>query len=121
MAVGRIKLIAGEDRVDGTTSRLVTDGQVIEVPEEQVYSYTQQVEVWEPADDETQRIHDDAHAEYLERTRPATPPGELAAPAGNASREEWANYVLDAGLATEEDLEGKGRDEIRDTYRTQEG
>ncbi|WP_258933205.1 hypothetical protein [Nesterenkonia pannonica] len=40
---------------------------------------------------------------------------EVEQPAGNASRADWVEYALYVG-ATEEELEGMTRDEIRDTY-----
>jgi hypothetical protein len=46
------------------------------------------------------------------------PPVELRAddlPAGNASREDWEAYALSHGK-TAEDLEGLGRDAIRDQF-----
>lgn len=37
-------------------------------------------------------------------------------PAGNASREEWAAYAVASGQATEEEVAGLTRDELRGLY-----
>lgn len=128
-----IKNVSGEDRiVPALGGRFVKAGQQIEVAEDQVYGFTQQTDVWAPVDAPAEQAHVDGHDAYLERRSeelggvpvdnagariPPPDPSELEEPAGNASREEWVDYVLTAQLATEDDLEGKGRDEIRDAYR----
>lgn len=40
----------------------------------------------------------------------------LAMPSGNASRGEWADYARSRG-ATEEELEGQSRNDLRDRYQ----
>lgn len=47
--------------------------------------------------------------------RNAEPAAADEVPAGNASTEAWRDYARTQG-ATDEDLDGKGRDELRDTY-----
>lgn len=46
---------------------------------------------------------------------PSEAPAADGRPAGNASREDWEAYALDNGR-TAEDLEGLGRNEIRDLF-----
>lgn len=41
--------------------------------------------------------------------------GDDGKPAGNASTEAWQEYAKSQG-ATDEELDGKSRDELRDTY-----
>lgn len=92
--------------------RLVLRGATIEVPADQVYGYTMQVGNWEPADAEAQAAHDaatQAHEAVVE--------GE--APAKNARLEVWQEYARTRG-ASEDDLAGKGRDELVAEY-TPEG
>lgn len=120
---GKIRNVSGESRSIGHAGgRLVLKGATLDVPLEEVYGYTQQDSIWEPADADAQSAHDEAHADYQRRLAEdlglADPEPEQ--PAGNASRDDWAGYVLAAGLATEDDLEGLNRDQIRDTYK-QEG
>lgn len=56
--MGQIKLVAGEDRtVPGLGNRLVVNGQKVEVPDDQVYGYTCQTGVWEPADTAAKKAH----------------------------------------------------------------
>lgn len=40
---------------------------------------------------------------------------EVEAPAGNASLEAWQEYARSKG-ASDDDLDGKGRDDLRDAY-----
>lgn len=40
---------------------------------------------------------------------------DLEEPAGNASREQWEAYARDQG-ATDEDIDGMSRDDLRATY-----
>lgn len=120
--MAKIKNVSGEDLVVPVLGgRLVQAGQVIEVPDELVYSFTQQEPNWRPDGDAAETAHEEGHRAYLERAGLVeTEGGEevpvTEEPAGNASREEWAAYAVGAGLATPEELDGKGRDEIRDTY-----
>lgn len=46
---------------------------------------------------------------------------EPAAPAKNASRQEWADYALTLSGVTEADLEGKSRDDLAAAYAPKEG
>lgn len=41
---------------------------------------------------------------------------ELEKPAGNASLETWATYVLESDQASEDEIKGLTRDELRDKY-----
>ena len=112
--MSKIRNVSGQDlSVPWLGDRLVVAGQVVDVPAEDVYAYTQQAG-WDPADDEAQTLHaaGEEHAEEIE----AVVSGEAEEPSGNASREEWATYVVAKGLATEEQLEGLNRNQIRDTY-----
>lgn len=45
----------------------------------------------------------------------STEPPAVEAPAGNASQETWATYARTQG-ATDADLDGLGRDELREKY-----
>jgi predicted component of type VI protein secretion system len=96
--------------VDG---RLVLRGATIDVPVEQVYGLTSQVENWQPADDEAQAAHDAASTAHEAIV-------EHEAPARNASLEVWQEYARALG-ATEDDLDGKTRGDLIDTYTTPEG
>lgn len=40
----------------------------------------------------------------------------LEKPAGNASLEAWATYVLESDQASEDEIKGMTRDELRDKY-----
>lgn len=112
--MAKIKNVFGEDRtLPWLGNRLVLDGQVVEVPDEDVYAYTQQ-SGWEPADDAAQGIHDEAAAVAVETVKV-----ESGEPAGNASREDWVTFVTGTGRATPDELDGLSRDEIRDTYKEQ--
>lgn len=121
--MAKIRNASGEDRTLSAAAggRLVLAGAVIDVPDEDVYGYTQQ-SIWEPVDDDAQAAHDEAHAAYEAALRVdlGLPEPAQDQPAGNASREEWAAFVVTAGLASEDEISGLGRDEIRDTYK-QEG
>lgn len=108
--MAKIKNISGEDRfVPWLGGRLVVAGAVIEVPDDESWAYTEQETNWAPVDTGAQKIHDAGVAAQ----KPA------AEPAGNASREAWAAYVVTTGLATNAEIEDKSRDEIRDTYKAQ--
>ncbi|WP_374457713.1 hypothetical protein [Nocardioides sp.] len=98
----KVKNVSGEARI--TDGRLVLPGADIEV--EDVYAYTCQEPNWAPADDEAKAAHEAALAALEEPTKPP----------GNASREAWAEYVLAAELATEDDIKDMSRDQLRDTY-----
>jgi hypothetical protein len=106
--MAKIKNTTGEDRIlPWLNDRLVLAGQVVDVPDADVYAYTQQVG-WEPADEAARAAHSDAEPDDGET---------LTEPAGNASREDWAAWVVATERATDADLADKSRDEIRDTYK----
>lgn len=111
----KVKNISGEDRI--VQGRLVLRGAVLDVEPDEVWSYTCQEPNWAPADDEAQAVHDDAYA-TAHAVEEALAEDER--PAGNASRDVWAAYVLAAGLATEDEITDLTRDQLRDTY-SQEG
>lgn len=65
--MAKVKNISGRDLiVPALGGRLVVAGAVVEVPDDAVYGFTCQGPNWEPADDETQAVHDKAHAAELE-------------------------------------------------------
>lgn len=126
--MGNVRNVSDEDRFPAELGgRLVMPGQVVEVPDDSVYGYTCQ-DAWDAADKATQAIADKQEAANAEANTPATPEPSAEPdseqddeqPSGNASRDDWAAWVIAKGLATEEDLEGRGRDEIRDQYRDAE-
>lgn len=105
----QIKNVSGDDLVvPWLGGRLVLAGQVVDVDEGDVYAFTCQEPNWAPADDAAQAEHDAAEAEAN--------PEPVEKPAGNASRDLWAAYVVAAGLATEEQIADMSRDQLRDTY-----
>ena len=116
-----IKNVSGQTLlVPSLGDRLVQKGQEIEVPAEDGYSFTQSAN-WDAHDDEAKAAETEAEADYQARLAAETAPEEpVAQPKGSASRDEWAAYVVAAGLAAPDALDGKGRDEIRDTYQVQE-
>lgn len=95
-----IRNVSGEPRDVPWEGKTVDDGEVLTVPVEDVWAYTQQ-DIWEPADDVAQAAHDEAGARR---------------PRGNATREEWLRWVVAKGLAAEGDVEDLTRDQLRDTY-----
>lgn len=59
--MAKIKNVSGEDRlVPGLGGRLVLAGAVVEVPDEDAYSYTCQESNWAPADKAAKQAHDAA-------------------------------------------------------------
>lgn len=105
---------------------ILDDQDVAEVPDDTVYAYTASAN-FEPVGSSTEALHQAGATEEAERVaaeqaeRGVAPAGDvdessLEQPAGNAAREEWARYVVTAGLATAEELEGLGRDQIRDKF-----
>lgn len=71
--MGKIKQASGEDRVvPGLGNRLVVAGAVVEVPDADVYGYTQQ-SIWDPVDAAAKRAHDEGHTAYLHRLNGTTP------------------------------------------------
>lgn len=124
--MAKIQNVSGDDRtVPSLGGRLVLADQIVEVPDDAVYGFTQQTDVWAPAGEGAQEAHDAGHAAYLERRSAELggvevddngapiPPAPLVEPAGNAKRDEWADYVVRAGLADEETAAGLNRDELR--------
>lgn len=58
----KIRNVSGEDRiVPALGGRLVVAGQVVDVPADEVFGFTQQ-SIWEAADADAQAVHDDADA-----------------------------------------------------------
>lgn len=93
--------------------RLVMAGQVVEVPDADVYGFTQQ-DAWDAVDEAAKAAHDEATTAYAAVTEQvATGPQE---PARSASRAAWEAYVLAATLATPDEIADLTRDELRDTY-----
>lgn len=109
--MAKVKNVSGDDRI--AKSLLVMRDADLEVSVDEVWSYTCQESNWAPADDEAQAAHDEAYA-VAHAVEEAL--GENEPPAGNASREVWAAYVLAADLATEDDIKDMTRDELRDNY-----
>jgi hypothetical protein len=59
---------------------------------------------------------DDAETKHVEQSTDGTPVGSgSGAPAGNASLADWQEYARTQG-ATDADLDGKSRNDLRDTY-----
>jgi hypothetical protein len=112
--MGRIRNVSGERlEVPAMGARVILPNQVVEVSDDDVYSYTQQTTTWAPADVDTTTLHDEDEARYVRLLEQTDDP---VAPSGNASRDEWVTYVVAARLASEGELEGLGRDAIRDQY-----
>ncbi|MEU9805428.1 hypothetical protein [Mycobacterium sp. NPDC050853] len=61
--------------------------------------------------DPAERHRDDAGTETQD-------PSECAVPAGNASREDWAEFIASKGLGV---TEGKTRDELREIWQQASG
>ena len=92
---GKVKNISGEDLVAGWLGgRLVVDGQAVEVPLDDVWSYTQQSGTWEPYDNAAKK----AHKEHLENAldREAA---ELAALEPDLEAEERAAAAAEESTA----------------------
>ncbi len=64
--MAKIRNVSGEDRFVPSLSRLVMDGQVIEVDPEQVYAFTQSA-IWEAADKAASQADSEAEADYQAR------------------------------------------------------
>ena len=64
--MAKIRNVSGEDRFVPSLSRLVMDGQVIEVDPEQVYAFTQSA-IWEAVDKAAQTADLEAEADYQAR------------------------------------------------------
>ena len=50
------------------------------------------------------------------RADPRPPTPVLERPAGNASQEAWATYALESDQASEDEVKGLTRDELRELY-----
>ncbi|MBP9918710.1 MAG: hypothetical protein KBF43_09005 [Dermatophilaceae bacterium] len=62
--MSKIRNVSGDARVvPGLGGRFVDVGQVVDVDDELVASYTGQAGIWEPADHAAQLAHDAAYAE----------------------------------------------------------
>ena len=129
---GKIRNISGEDRIAGLDTplrgRLVEATQVVEVPVEDVYSFTVATSTWEPADEAAQAAHDKGAAEELERVRAElgdayVKEADAAAhpPKKNAGVGEWREWVVATGALTEEQAAELSRQELIDNYAPQEG
>ncbi len=76
--MAKIRNVSGEDRFVPSLSRLVMDGQVIEVDPEQVYAFTQSA-IWEAVDKEAKAAELKAEADYqaaLAAANPVTEPDD---------------------------------------------
>lgn len=51
-----------------------------------------------------------------EEPTPEPEPPVLERPAGNASQEAWATYALESDQASEDEVKGLTRDELRELY-----
>jgi hypothetical protein len=116
--MAKIRNASGEDRlVPWLGDRLVLAGQVVDVPDDDVYAFTQQT-AWSPADPAATEAHDTAEAERapIEEAIEEREHGRNEPPARNAARQAWAAWALARNLATEEQLANLTRDQIRDEY-----
>lgn len=97
----KVKNISGEDLVVGWLGgRLVVAGQVVEVPLDDVWSYTQQAEVWEPYDAAAKK----AHKEHLEVAH-GREAAELAALEPDSEAEERAASAAGSSASAGDDTE----------------
>jgi hypothetical protein len=123
--VAKVKNISGEPRiVPALGGRMVLPGQEVEVAEDVVYAFTCQTSTRAPVGSEAQAAHDEGDEQYRERLEDEVGPEAvviLDPPAGNASRDTWAEWAVAAGLATPDDVADLSRDDIRTTYGPQEG
>ncbi|GAA4358417.1 hypothetical protein [Angustibacter luteus] len=104
--MAQIRNVSGQDLDVPWEDRVVPAGEVLELDERDVWSYTQQEGVWEPADEAAQTEHDNRG---------------LRRPRGGDTREAWVAWVVGTGQAAEDELEDLGRDQIRDLFTPQEG
>lgn len=73
----KLKNVSGSDRtVPSLGGRVVVNGEVVEVSDDEVYGFTCQEANWKPADKATQKIHDDAHAAQAQANNPQPVPAE---------------------------------------------
>lgn len=70
-------------------------------------------------DDASAQHHIDsglAEAVSEEPVAPAEDVPVFERPAGNASQEAWATYALESGQASEDEVKGLSRDDLRELY-----
>ena len=78
--------------------------------------------IQDPADGEhIKALVDLGMVEAVDAADPDAPEPEPQAPvferpAGNASQEAWATYALESGQASEDEVKGLTRDELRELY-----
>lgn len=61
--------------------------------------------------------HSDGFSEESDDSEePAVEAPEFERPHGNAGRDAWANYVLESGQASEDEIKDLSRDELREKY-----
>lgn len=69
------------------------------------------------ADEENLRILVDGEmVEAVDTPENEVVPPVFERPAGNASQEAWATYALESGQASEDEVRGLTRDELRELY-----
>lgn len=113
-----IKNKTGEDRLlPWLGDRLVLAGQVVDVPDDDVYAYTQQ-EGWEPVDEAARTRHEHAHA--ADEATAKVLAGHMQQPAGNAAKGEWLAWVVGSSRAPASAAARMSRDELREAYGVHE-
>lgn len=55
-------------------------------------------------------------SESVEESDPEPEAPVFERPAGNASQEAWATYALESGQASEDEVKGLSRDDLRELY-----
>jgi hypothetical protein len=95
-----LRNIAGDARDIPLAGRIVEDGEDFEVDDLEFWQHSFSEELFKVVDP------------------PAIPDpnAKAAQPAKNAKTEDWAAYAVEHRGATPEDVEGKTRDELIDTY-----
>jgi hypothetical protein len=73
--MAKVKNVSGHDLHDGYAGRLVLAGQVVDVPDEVLWNYTQRAPGqtglnWDPADEKSKKLHDKAAAEHFPADNP---------------------------------------------------
>lgn len=96
----RVKALTGTDVVQGYYAPAVIDAEEGEVLDRHLAS---------------------GMVEKVEADKSATDPAEpetpvFERPAGNASQEAWATYALESGQASEDEVKGLSRDDLRELY-----
>lgn len=106
--MAKVRNVSGSDRIVG--GRLVLAGAVLEVPADEVWSYTCQEPNWVPADDEAQATHDAT----VKASEPA------AEPSLDWKKDELEAYAHEHGVDIDD---AKTKAEILDAIskHTQEG